>query len=355
MIENRLTYLDVAKGICISMVVWGHAHCIGGNYFISFAVPLFILISGFLYNKDKPLKEYVKGKVVRLYLPFVLCNLIWPTFVLYSKASAGYPINNNLLYIFQIILTLKKDGVFFGATWFLSSLFFACISYKIIDISLQKFKYKNYYILAVYSLLAYVACQLMPFLSTDIRRTLVLSLFFAIGAFIKSNLRYISKMDSKYTIITTCLIFIAFEVYLTKAGLVGYSYMPNSLYSLIMFIMNSLLSAYIIIYLSRILANNLNSKMCKLFCYLGQNSLHILLWQFVFFEMLTALFLYVNNIPFCFIDRFPHAIKTSGIWWLVYFLIGILGPLLLVNTFKICKGIMMKFPPIIVSSTNELS
>lgn len=350
--KNRLTYIDVAKGIGISMIVWGHAHCFGANYFISFAVPLFVLISGFLYNTELSLKEYTKRKFLTLYLPFVLCNLLWPTFVLYAKANAGYPITNNLIYLFLIILTLKKDGVFFGATWFLSTLFFACMSYKLIDISLQKLKYKNYVILAFYSFLAYAACQLMPYLNTDIRRTLVLTLFFAIGAFIKSNISLIRKMDTKFALITACPVFILFEVYLTKAGLVGYSYMPNTLYHLIMFIISSLLSAYIIISLSRIVANNHNGKICKLFSYLGQNSLHILLWQFVFFEMLTAFFLRANNIPLYYIDRFPHAVKTSGIWGFVYFLIGILGPVILVNTFRMSKKFFMKLSPLIVSRPN---
>lgn len=342
MTKDRLTYIDVAKGIGISMIVWGHAHCLFGNYFISFAVPLFVLISGFLYNKELSLNEYVKRKVVALYLPFVLCNLLWPTFVLCAKANAGYPITNNIMYLFLIILTLKKDGVFFGATWFLSALFWISISYKLIDILLKKFKYKNQFILAFYFLLTYAACQLMPLLNTEIRRTLVLSLFFALGAFIKSNISYIRKIDNKFSVIATCSIFIIFETYLTKAGLVGYSYMPNSLYNLILFIINALLSAYIIICLSKITANNLNGTMCKIFSYLGENSLHILVLQFVFFEILTALFLLINRIPIYYIDRFPHMIKTSWFWCFVYFLTGILGPVFLVSTFKMCKKIFNK-------------
>lgn len=335
--KDRLTYIDIAKGVGISMIVLAHAHCIGGNYFIAFAVPLFFIISGFLYNKELSLLEYSRRKIVTLYLPFILCNLIWPIFVLCSRAHAGYPITNNLIYIFNILLMLKKDGFLFGATWFLGSLFFASISYKIVDVFLKKLKYKNYFIVLIYILLAYVTCQFMSFLSTGTKRTLIMPLFFAIGVFIKSNICYIRKINNKFIIIPSFLFFIIFEIYLTKIGMIGYSYNANSINNLIAFVINALFSAYIIIYLSKIADNNINNKICKLFSYLGRNSLYILLWQFVFFEMLNALFLRVNNIPLFLIDRFPHAIKTDGIWWLVYFLIGVFGPILLAECFKGCK------------------
>lgn len=335
--KNRLTYIDIAKGIGISMIVWGHAHCLWGNYFIACAVPLFFLISGFLYNKEQKPKEYIKRKVLTLYLPFLLCNLIWPTFILFHRAHLGDPIINNIKDIFLIILTLKKDGFLFGATWFLSSLFLICVSYKLIDNSIKNWRYKYNFITGFYLFFAFAACQLLPFLDASLRKTIILSLFFAIGFFIKSNISYIRRINTKYTMIVACLIFILIEIYLTKTGMVGYFYEPNSLYQLTTFAVSALFSVYIIIYLSKIAGNHMNKKICKLFSYLGQNSLHILLWQFVFFEILTGLFLKVNNIPIYLIDRFPHAIKTEGIWWLVYFLIGIFGPIFMVNAFKACK------------------
>lgn len=339
--NNRLTYIDVAKGIGISMIVWAHAHCPAGIYFITFAVPLFFLISGFLYKEEQSLKEYIKRKTVTLYLPFVLCNLLWPTFILCCRAFAGHPITNNLLNIFLIILTLKKDGFLFGATWFLSSLFLTCVSYKFIDVFMKKWKYKTYFITAFYLFLAYAASQLMPYLNHDVRRTLILPLFFAIGALIKSNAGYLRTINNLFTLITVCSFFVLLEVYLTKIGMVEYSYGANSLYNLVTFILATLLSTYMIIYISRIVSNDINNKMCILFSYLGRNSLHILLWHFVFFEILTALILRASNISLSLLDRFPHVV-AAGIWVVAYFLIGICGPILMVNGFKACKRFFLK-------------
>lgn len=335
--RTRLAYIDITKGIGISMIVWAHVNGFGGSGCIALAVPLFFIISGFLYNKELPVKEYVKRKTLTLYLPFLLCNLIWPTFILFHNFQAGQPVMNNIIYILLIILTLKKDGFLFGATWFLASLFLTVVTYKIMDVSIKTGKYKDYFIAAIYFFIACIACKFMSFADMDLRRTLILPVFFVIGVLAKSNIVYIKQFFNKYTMTAACFVFAVFEAYLAKAGLAEYSYNSDSLYHLLMFIISSSLFACIIIYLSKIKADNMNNKVCKLFSYLGQNSLYILLFHFVFFEILTTLFLKVNNIPIYMIDRFPHAIKTDGIWWLVYFLIGLFGPIFAVNVFRECK------------------
>lgn len=338
MSKSRLTYINVAKGIGIAMVVWGHAHGFLGAYSMAWAVPLFFLISGFLYNRELPLKEYIKRKTMTLYLPFLLCNLIWPSFILVHNLQAGQPITHNIIYISLIVLTLKKDGFLFGATWFLASLFLTSVTYKILDVSIKAPKYKDYFIAAIYLLMAYLACKFMTFADMDIRRTMILPVFFVIGVFVKSNAVYLKQFFNKYVMIAACIVFCIFEVYSARTGMLDYSYSSGSLYRLLTFIVSSLLCAYIIIYVSKNVANSAENKVCKLFSYLGQNSLYILLFHFVFFEMLTAMFLKVNNIPIYMIDRFPHAVKTDGIWWLVYFLIGLFGPILAVNGFRECKS-----------------
>lgn len=335
--RNRFAYIDIAKGIGISMVVWGHVNGFGGAGGIALAVPLFFIISGFLYNRELPLKDYVKRKTLTLYLPFLLCNLIWPTFILFHNFQAGQPVMNNIMYILLIILTIKKDGFLFGATWFLASLFLTVVTYKILDVSMKTMKYKDYFIAAIYLFIAYIACKFMLFVDMDIRRTLTLPVFFAIGVFAKSNIVYVKQFFNKYTMSAACFVFVMLEADLAKVGLAEYIYGSGSLYHLLMFIVSSSLFACIILYLSKIRADNMNNKVWKLFSYLGQNSFYILLLHFVFFEMLTALFLRVNNIPIYMIDRFPHAIKTNGIWWLVYLLIGLFGPIFTVSAFKKCK------------------
>lgn len=74
--NKRIEYLDVAKGVGIILVVWAHASGPFSNYINQFHMPLFFLISGFLYNSRLSVIEYVKNKVIHLYIPFVFWNLL---------------------------------------------------------------------------------------------------------------------------------------------------------------------------------------------------------------------------------------------------------------------------------------
>lgn len=51
--KERETYIDIAKGIGIILVVIGHLHGINHiihDFFYLFHMPLFFIISGYLYN-----------------------------------------------------------------------------------------------------------------------------------------------------------------------------------------------------------------------------------------------------------------------------------------------------------------
>ena len=51
-------------------------------------------------------------------------------------------LTSNVKLIGQILLTLNKDGQFFGATWFLGSLFLVSVFYKLLDTYLRDWKYR---------------------------------------------------------------------------------------------------------------------------------------------------------------------------------------------------------------------
>lgn len=59
--NRRYAYIDIARGIGIILVVWGHS---GGpmiNYINQFHMPLFFILSGLVYsNRDSVLKFTAK-------------------------------------------------------------------------------------------------------------------------------------------------------------------------------------------------------------------------------------------------------------------------------------------------------
>lgn len=66
--SQRITALDIAKGIGIIFVVWGHCYnvnCIPGMFFYSFHMPLFFLLSGLCFSPERH-KDFVPFLTTRL-------------------------------------------------------------------------------------------------------------------------------------------------------------------------------------------------------------------------------------------------------------------------------------------------
>lgn len=76
--SSRYEFIDIAKVICIFLMVWGHGNLAGENitrWIYSFHMPLFFVLSGFLY-KPRHFKEQTKKDFNSLMVPYYLINLI---------------------------------------------------------------------------------------------------------------------------------------------------------------------------------------------------------------------------------------------------------------------------------------
>ena len=81
--SQRLSYIDVIKGIGILLVML--QHCLGGGTLgsmpglqktiASFHMPLFFFISGFLYKK-KTYKDYLFSRMTGLVIPYGIVSII---------------------------------------------------------------------------------------------------------------------------------------------------------------------------------------------------------------------------------------------------------------------------------------
>jgi len=75
--EARNSSLDIAKGIGIILVVIGHLHeapLLLVKFIYSFHMPLFFILSGYIYNITKysslSLYEYIRSKWGNLIIPY---------------------------------------------------------------------------------------------------------------------------------------------------------------------------------------------------------------------------------------------------------------------------------------------
>jgi fucose 4-O-acetylase-like acetyltransferase len=82
MATKRITYIDMAKGIGILLVVFGHSGFPSpavNQWISSFHMPLFFLLSGILLSHtnahEKPLKDTIKKKARTILVPYLFFSI----------------------------------------------------------------------------------------------------------------------------------------------------------------------------------------------------------------------------------------------------------------------------------------
>jgi fucose 4-O-acetylase-like acetyltransferase len=86
--KKRLDYIDIAKGLGMLTVIWGHINGGFTNIFVyAFHMPLFFFLSGLVFRADKynSFKEFAIRKVKTLIIPYLMFSFItWLVWVAYN-------------------------------------------------------------------------------------------------------------------------------------------------------------------------------------------------------------------------------------------------------------------------------
>ena len=132
MATSRFDYMDIAKGFGIMAVVWAHIMLVGWTHEICYAfhMPLFFLISGMLFRKDKyqSFGAFFKKRVKRLFVPYIIYSVvtwaIWAAFRLYrgdevesywmpllqtfiAQGSGAYIVHNSVLWFIPCLFAVE--------------------------------------------------------------------------------------------------------------------------------------------------------------------------------------------------------------------------------------------------------
>ncbi len=226
MTQKRITYIDMAKGIGILLVVFGHSGFPSpalNQWISSFHMPLFFLLSGMLLSltgaHEKPLHTTVKKKARTILIPYFFFSIFSILFsaVLDTATFASYLPN-----------ALLQTVVFYGISvlWFLPSLFFGEIIFLFI---------RKHTTLPVTALLSLVVCLLSvlfvntyhyhyvidfdsylsllgAYLISVIVRSGMAVAFLALGYF--SHYLFFQKEHKPVTYLLLACLFLALNVYL---------------------------------------------------------------------------------------------------------------------------------------------
>ena len=140
--KERLAYIDTLRGIGIILVILGHVYEVPSfihDAIYGFHMPLFFVISGFLYNityhNASPTIAYIKKRAKNYLLPYYLfafINLglliVWNRFLLHKNTDFAQIIHyvNGILCCYSDMLHMPNCT----PIWFLMSLFFASILFR---------------------------------------------------------------------------------------------------------------------------------------------------------------------------------------------------------------------------------
>ena len=123
MYKERLQWLDIAKGIGITLVVYGHLQGDppGRNLVYCFHMPLFFVLSGYCFSQNVDFPSFCKKKFLRLLVPYCSYSLI--NYCFYSMWSILF-LHKNIISVDSLlqIIPLWTTGSNAGL-WFLISLF----------------------------------------------------------------------------------------------------------------------------------------------------------------------------------------------------------------------------------------
>ena len=132
--KQRIEFIDLAKGICILMVVLLHVYGNTSGEVIKimgyFKLPLFFVLSGMFFKGNNGVLSFLENKINKLLIPF-LCSfliVVLPTTFLLNKMKGYDTTLCSLLFADKECFNLGINGTL----WFLICLFFVNIIFYII-------------------------------------------------------------------------------------------------------------------------------------------------------------------------------------------------------------------------------
>lgn len=276
---KRVDYLDYSKGIAIILVVLGHI-CSGGNiktYIYSFHMPLFFIISGYLFNYSnvKSLKEFINKKAKAYLIPYMTFSIINISGYYLLSGLSLIALKNNLLD------TIKFCGI--GALWFLPVLFSAEAIFIFCKINNKKFIYSVLIFIVVSGIALSIWILTRSFIALILIRSMIALIFITIGYFLYNIIQNLDLKWYQIIMITSLTIILArMNGYVDLWGI--------QFNNILLYFINSILGSLNIIFISKKLTNRLLS-------FWGRNTLIIMATHQLILTMFSKIDI-VNELNF---------------------------------------------------------
>ncbi|MDF9409732.1 acyltransferase family protein [Pelotomaculum isophthalicicum JI] len=223
-IMNREKWLDIAKGIGIIAVVVGHSGYREAGLLYWFHMPLFFVISGFLFKPCfdwKSLLSWVNRRAQQFLIPYVsfLGIIVVAEFYVNNRYVNLYEISK--AFFFNLFPGGRFIGGFYTPFWFITCLFITQVVFAII-LMLFKSTTVQLLIIGIAYLGAHFESEILKthqiIIPWDIDVTLLTLAYYSIGYYCKKALGKLSPFIALVSVSLSIMLII-----LGRAGLINYS------------------------------------------------------------------------------------------------------------------------------------
>lgn len=302
--ERRFDYVDIAKGIGIMLVVMGHIEFDYVPFCGSVHIPLFFILSGYLYDIDKaPDRTYGElagRRVKRLLAPYFIYNTVLYIkyllkLILSHTFTVRLALHGALGFVYSSALFYKNvpseenfEGFVFGNSplWFLtamavSSVIFYFIVYYVLK---RRFDWKRIVLSSVVlCVFSFVLCRFLPvYLPWSAEAALLGTVFMLMGMCLR---KYQMPETTKKMYLLPAVCIVLFALLHNINGAANLAVQDYGRFMTI-YLLLGLLGTYVVLWISLWLAQI--KTINRAVSYLGRNTLIILAFHMTIISMMVS-------------------------------------------------------------------
>lgn len=332
--------ISMAKGVAIILMVLAHAGCpmFMARFISMFHMPLFFFFSGYCLNEkyfDSPVL-FVKRRIKGLWKPFVKWSIIFlllHNFFLYLNFYHDQDVYSWSFIVskmLRIAFTFVGEDQLLGGYWFLRDLFWASIfSFFILLFVRRCNKTYRLYILPVLFLAVALLINHLGVHAPTFGWSYPLfmaMIYYVVGYIFRKQ--SIGIWSAKYIISAYALVFVG--VFFWNFDMLSESWLYITPY-VITAILGSW-GGYSLCYMSVHNSNRHLKTITDSIAWIGNNTLTILTWHFLSFKLVNYVIILAYGVELFHMGDFPYIVDyaLSG-WWVVYFIVGMIVPILIVR------------------------
>lgn len=355
--SKRNIRIDCIRGLAIILMVMGHARGTGWPFIALFNMPVFFIISGYLFNSisvisGKGLFNFYFRKIKSLWWTyfswntiFILLNNVFIKINIYTDNPGiedTYQIYHSLSHYMsarEMVIAIAKGALMLGggtkmggAFWFLTVLFGVSIVYATVEHFIRKYSWSSLHVRQVQAFIAILLIGIGYWLSRrgymiyGIAPCFSAYILFYLGNCLKLAEEKYPKEGKKY--VQVIIVVFAFLCLLCMNHMGSVS-LGNNQYENPLFLLCASLAGWTL--LSEISYFLVDTKLGGIIEVIGEDSLAVMILHFLSFKLVSLIGILVENKPMYLLAAFP-VLYNSGFWWIFYTVVGVSMPIL-VNRF----------------------